>query len=170
MTVAKSDVDPVAFERWRRRRLQTASRSTVDKQLAAFGGMFRCARRRRLSHSNPMETVHALREGEAFQKRPRRALTDDEIEQLLLAAVEADRLDGEGRAAVLTIAGGTKGSGYAARDPAPRVLQAPLWMSLLETGARWGELTRTTWGDLDEERRTLTLRAENTKGRRTRRV
>ena len=43
-----------------------------------------------------------------------------------------------------------------------------MWRAMLETGARWGELTCTTWSDLDAERRTLVLRAENTKSKKQR--
>ena len=49
-----------------------------------------------------------------------------------------------------------------------RIPQAPLWRAFLETGARWSELRLTRWGDLDLGRRTLLLRAENTKARRGR--
>jgi integrase len=38
----------------------------------------------------------------------------------------------------------------------------------LETGARWSELTRAEWSDVDLEQRTLVLRAANTKTGRTR--
>lgn len=45
----------------------------------------------------------------------------------------------------------------------PRVPQEILVRVLLETGARWGELTKATWADVDTAGATLNLRAENTK-------
>jgi integrase len=51
-----------------------------------------------------------------------------------------------------------------------RVPQAPLWRAFLETGARYGELVRVTWADLDVDRRVVILRAENTKTRREREI
>jgi integrase len=44
-----------------------------------------------------------------------------------------------------------------------KVPQEILVRALLETGARWGELTLATWADLDDGAALLTLRAENTK-------
>ena len=46
--------------------------------------------------------------------------------------------------------------------------QATFWIALIETGARFGELTRTTWADLSESKATLALRAANTKSRKER--
>jgi len=51
-----------------------------------------------------------------------------------------------------------------------RIPQTPLWLLLLETGARWGELTASTWNDFDATNRTLTLRAETTKSKKTRTI
>lgn len=51
-----------------------------------------------------------------------------------------------------------------------RIPQAPLWVGFLETGARWNELRTLTWRDIDFERAVLTLRAENTKSRKTRAI
>lgn len=45
----------------------------------------------------------------------------------------------------------------------PRVPQELLVRVLIETGARWGELTLATWADVDLAGGTLVLRAENTK-------
>jgi integrase len=50
------------------------------------------------------------------------------------------------------------------------VPQTPLWRALIETGARWSELTRCNWADVDLHGRVLTLRAANTKAGKTRRV
>ena len=43
-------------------------------------------------------------------------------------------------------------------------------MTLLETGARFGETVKATWGDFSESERALMLRAHTTKSRRERRL
>ena len=88
------------------------------------------------------------------QRYRRRALSEDEIARLL-AASRADDDENDIRASF----GGLE-----------RVPQTPMWLAFLETGARWGELSRASWGDVDLERRTLVLRAENTKAKRQRTI
>lgn len=85
----------------------------------------------------------------------RRALSDAEIERLLVAAAEDDA----------ECAGSTVNG---RRERSVRVPQLPLWTALIETAARWGELTSVTWLDLDADRLALTLRAATTKAGRTR--
>ena len=108
------------------------------------------------------------RGGEANQRHPRRALSEKEIERFLAAASEDDRVEAERMAAVTTIENGTKGQPYSSRPRRTRVPQLPLFTGLIETGARWGELTRTAWGDFDGANRTLRLRSETTKSRKER--
>lgn len=48
--------------------------------------------------------------------------------------------------------------------------QAALWQTFVETGARYGELTRIAWHDIDFDRRVMVLRAENTKSGRERMI
>ncbi len=91
----------------------------------------------------------------------RRALSEEEIACFLQAARDDDLEN----AARWGTCGGGKGNH---RRSGVRVPQEPMWRVLLETGARWGELTRTRWGDLDVERRTVLLRAENTKSKKQR--
>ena len=83
------------------------------------------------------------------QRRRPRALADWELAKLLAAL---DELDAE-------------------RGPrGPRIPQAIIVRVLFETGARWGELTLATWGDLDLAGATLTFRAETTKTDRERAI
>ena len=81
------------------------------------------------------------------------------MEKLLTAAKKADGRIQARKAAIRSIQGGTKGRRFAERGRAPRVPQYPMWLALLTTGARWTELTSTTWGDLDEAVGTLRIRA-----------
>ncbi|MBK8172765.1 MAG: site-specific integrase [Sandaracinaceae bacterium] len=97
-------------------------------------------------------------------------MSEGEIERFLNASREDDS-DGDARvSAELTISKGWKGLDFARKPRTVRVPQTPLWSALIETGARWSELTNTTWNDLDVERRALTLRAETTKSGRSRMV
>jgi integrase len=100
---------------------------------------------------SPIGEMDRLPEGAKHERRKRRAMSDDEIERFLAAAVEDDRR-------------------CAAMFPTPRVPQAPLWRAFLETGARYRELTTACWADLDIERRILLLRPEATKSGRTRAI
>lgn len=110
---------------------------------------------------NPIGRFPRLPEGAGHQRCVRRALSDEEIARFLRAAEEDDRNAAELRE--------REGPGSRRkRSPGPRVPQAPLWKAFLETGARWSELTRTRWRDLDVEDRVLLLRAETTKSRRKR--
>jgi integrase len=96
--------------------------------------------------SNPLAALPRLPENEATRRYRRRALSDGEIEALLDAAREDD---------------------LRTRRAVP---QLPLFRALLETGARYGELVRVTWADVDFERASLTLRATNTKSRKERTI
>jgi integrase len=96
--------------------------------------------------TNPLAALPRLPENEATKRYRRRALSDAEIDALLAAARDDDLRTQR------------------------RISQLPLWRSLLETGARYGELVRVTWADVDFERALLTLRATNTKSRKERSI
>jgi integrase len=103
---------------------------------------------------NPVQKLPRLKENESTARYRRRALSEVEITRFLDAARDDDRTIAE--------EGSLRGL--------PRVPQTPLWRSMLETGARYGELTRVAWADLDLDRRTLLLRAEHTKAGRSREI
>ena len=154
----------------RQRKAQGVANATVNKELAALKAMLNWAVNAGLALSNPISSVSKLPEGEAYRSRSRRALSDQEVNLLLEAAAARDRALDARVLARRTIEGGTKGQGYAGRTRDRRVPQLPLWLALLDTGARWSELTSTTWGDLDETRGALILRAATTKSRRSRTI
>jgi integrase len=118
--------------------------------------------------NNPIASIQSLPTGRAYEKRPRRAKSEGEVERFVAAAFQIDQEAVARAAAVKTIENGTKGPGFAARNRLRPVPQFLLWRSLLETGARFGELTSTAWAGLSESRGTLTLRAANTKSRKER--
>lgn len=99
--------------------------------------------------SNPIAGVRCLPTGERHMKQVRRALTEAEIDALLGAAAREDR-----RLAA---------RGY-------RVPQEPFWRAMLETAARYGEVTKATWADMDIETMTFSLRAKTTKAGRKREI
>jgi integrase len=107
-----------------------------------------------LTPSNPIHGLKRLPQSRECATFRRRALTEEEIPRFL-AAAEAD--DEEFRKV------------EALRD-VRRIPQTPLWIGFLETGARWNELRQLTWRDVDFERAVLTLRAENTKSKKTRAI
>jgi len=119
-----------------------------------FKAMLRWAYEAGLTTSNPVHGLKRLpqsRDCATFRRRP---LSEEEITRFI-AAAEADDHEFERLEALRGIR---------------RIPQAPLWVAFLETGARWNELRQLTWRDLDFERSVLTLRAENTKSRKTRAI
>jgi integrase len=117
---------------------------------------------------NPLRALRVLRTGRAFQVRPRRALTEIEVERFLRAVYAADVAAADYTAAILTISSGVRGPEYAARPRRERVPQGPLLRFLIESGARWSEARQIAWADLDAERCRVTLRPATTKNRRGR--
>jgi len=128
-----------------------ASHRTANLVVTTLQAAFRWAVENEVVAHNPIAHVRKLPETADHRKCRRRAMTDDEIARFLAAAEDDD-----GRCELLW--------GY------HRVPQAPLWMALLETAARYGELTKATWADFDAKARVLVLRAENTKSRKQRAV
>ena len=124
-----------------------ASNRTANLEVGALKAFLRWAVDAGLCESNAIQRLRMLPETPRYQRRIRRALSEDEIERLLEAALDED----------LAL--------HQARVP-----QFALWLMLLETGARWGELMLATWGDLDHEARALCLRASTTKSGRPRTV
>ena len=163
------DLRPEAYEHYRQHQLRDGlARATVNSGLIALNGMLRWAVSTRRIAENPLESLRVLPTGPAYQKRPKRALTEHETEVFLGAAYAADDAAQRRTAAVRTIEGGSRGAPYAARERALRVPQGPLFRFLIETGARWGETRQVTWADLDQRRCRLTLRPATTKNRRGR--
>jgi len=165
------DLRPENYERYRQSQLREGvARATINSSLVALNGMLRWAVRTRRIAENPLESLRVLPTGRAHQKRPRRALTEDETRAFLAAAYAADEAGSRRAAAVLTIGKGTRGPSYAEQERKPRVPQGPLFRFLVETGARWGEARQITWADVDLERHRLILRPATTKNRRGRQL
>ena len=165
------DLQPQPFLQYRHRRLgEGISNTTANMELTVAGTMLRWAIAHGFIAFNPLQGVRKLPAGKAYEKRPRRALSEDEIARFLEASIEIDRASAEHAAALRTIQGGSKGKCYAGTERALRVPQTPLWLTLLETGGRFGETVQTTWGDFSEAGRSLTFRAGTTKNKRARRL
>lgn len=119
-----------------------------------FKAMLRWAYDAGLTASNPVHGLKRLPQSRDCATFRRRALTEEEIPRFI-AAAEADDHEFAQLEALRKVR---------------RIPQAPLWVGFLETGARWNELRQLAWRDIDFERSVLTLRAENTKSRRTRAI
>ena len=160
--VLVSDLRPLEVIRFRnQRREEGASNRTANLVVDSLRSMLTWALECGLIDGSPLGRIRRLPDGAGHQRCVRRALTDDEITRFLDAA-RADDLE---TARLWRTKGGGEGN---KRRSSVRVPQAPMWRAFLETGARWSELTRSTWADMDLSRRTLVLRAENTKARRRR--
>ena len=162
-----SDLRPGDVLAFRRQRVADgASNRTANLDVSALKAMLNWAVDAGILGANPLAKIKPLPQGKKHQRFRRRAMTETEVEDFLQAAAEDDAEQAAHVAAEHTIDGGSKGKGYAARQRATRVPQFPLWLALIETGARWGALTQVLWQDLDEEATTLRLRAETSKGER----
>ncbi|MBK7877792.1 MAG: site-specific integrase [Planctomycetes bacterium] len=149
------ELKPLMLIEYRARRLAAGvSVRTANLDLDRLRACLAWCVKLELVATNPVAKLPRLKENEATARCRRRALSEPEIEAFLVAAREDDRrIEEDG-----TLRG------------RPRVRQYPLWRSLLETGARYGELTRVAWSDVDLDRGVLLLRAEHTKAGRSRKV
>ncbi|MCK6447904.1 MAG: tyrosine-type recombinase/integrase [Planctomycetes bacterium] len=158
------DLTPLAMTKLRSKRLaEGVSNRTANLDLDVVRAMLTWAVSIDLLEANPLRKLKRLPESEATQRVRRRALSEAEIARFLAAAEADDEHQANRLAAEATIAARTQGAAYALVARPVRVPQAPLWRGFLATGARFGELTRVTWADLDIERAVLRLRAETTK-------
>ncbi len=163
------DLRPQALLQYRRMRLgQHCANRTCNMEVRVVGTMLNWAVRIGILAHNPLAGIRSLPAGRAYEKRPRRAMSEDEVGRFVAAAMRVDQEALSRASAAKTIESGARGPGYAARIRLRPIPQAPLWIGLVETGARFGELTSTRWGDLSESKAALTLRAPTTKSRRER--
>jgi integrase len=146
---------------------KTGPRS-VNHEVANLKTMLTWAVSAGLIAANPIAELKLLPVREDQLRRNRRALADEEIERFLVAARDDDQVQQNRCDALRTITCGTKGFTWEARDRRTRVPQYVLWLSFIESGARYGELTRVRWADLDTTNATLTFRGATTKNAKTR--
>lgn len=118
---------------------------TINTETATLHAALNLAVRLGQLPTNPISGMRALPVTEEYRRRLPRAFTEQEITGLFHAAEAIDKVS----------AG---------------IPRTPLMRTLLSTGARWGELSATTWGDLDCEELKITFRAETTKSKKTRRL
>jgi integrase len=167
--VAVRDLRLDALLAFRQRRVkQGAANRTVNLEVGAFKSMVKWATDVGLIPRNPIANLKPLPSGKAYEKCPRRALSREEIDALLAAAVRIDERLRARHAAERSISVWGRGAAHRDRPRKPYVPQAPLWRAFLWTGGRWTELTSTVWADFSEGERTLRLRVQTTKGKRQR--
>lgn len=162
LSLAAGNLQPIMVIRFRNQQLEKGiSNRTANLIVDSLGAMFGWAVGCGLIATNPLRNLRRLPDGAGHQRYRRRALTDDEIQRFLDAAKGED----DAKASTWANHGGGAGNH---RRRAVRIPQLPMWLAFLETGARWSELTRVRWGDVDFDRRTLVLRAETTKSKKRR--
>lgn len=128
-----------------------ASHRTANLVVTTVQAMIRWAIQNELVAHDPVAHVKGLPNTREHHAYRRRALSDAEIERFITTSRAEDQ-------ELAVVAGDV------------RVPQTPMWLFLLETGARWGELRTLRWGDVDMGRRVLVLRAENTKSKKQRAI
>lgn len=141
---------------------------TVNHEVLHMKTMLSWAVSAGLIAANPIAKLKLLPVREENLRRSRRALSDQEIERFLTAAKDDDQVQDARCAALRTITTGSKGFLWEARDRRTRVPQFPLWLSFIESGGRYFELTHVRWADLDAVHATLTFRGATTKNAKTR--
>jgi integrase len=156
---------------YRTKRLAAGSSNrTCNADTGALRACLNWARSSGYIALNPIEHLRPLTETEDTQVKRRRALSDEEIGNLLQAAIDADRERASRFAAERTIASGALGRAYAKKERMVPMPQTPFWKTLVVSGLRYGEAATLRWSDLDEAEGVVTVRAEVAKSRRTRLV
>lgn len=164
-----SELRPLDVMRMRTKMLgEGLSLRTTNLHVDTLRAMLNWAIEADLIAESPLRKLKRLPEREATVRCRRRAMNDEEIDRFLAASEADDRANDQRLAGVKTIDSASKGALWALRRRGLRVPQAPLWRAFVETGARYGELTRTTWADVDLEQQTLVLRADRTKSGKSR--
>lgn len=158
-------VDRIHIFRQKRIRRGRANRS-VNLECGILKAMLNWAVACGLIGRNPVAGIKPLPAGKAHEKRPRRALSREEIDRLLAAAEVIDAKLRARHAAEKSIQVWGRGAAHRDRRRRPYVTQAPLWRTLVWTGARWGELTAARWADFQDG--CIRLRAETTKSKKQR--
>jgi integrase len=149
---------------------QGKANRTINVELGTLRAMLNWGVEVGLIGRNPIANLKPLPSGKAYERRPRRALSRDEMQQLLEAAESIDEHLRAYHGAEKSLADGSRGRAFKEKRRRPHVPQGPLWKAFLYTGARWSELTSTRWADFDERERTLTLRPETTKSKKARTI
>ncbi len=153
------DLTPLVAIQYRNQRLASGlAPRTANLEVDVVRSMLRWAVMAQVIAANPLQVIPRLRQGKGYERLRRRALSEDEVARLL-AAAEAEDAELAQWWHV-----------YRAVKSPVRVPQEPLIRTMLLTGARYGEVRRVTWGDLDLQRRVLRLRSEVTKSRAERHV
>ena len=155
-------LDLVEAQRWMGEMADAGrlSARSINKRFQSLRQLGRWLVRARRHTHNPFEGLTPRNEA-IDRKRVRRALTDDEVGRLLNSArtrpieearriASVERLSPK-REAKLRRVGETR---------------AYIYEFALATGLRKGELRGLTWADVDEERRTLTVRASIAKNKK----
>jgi integrase len=146
------------------------SHSTVNAEARAMRTCLRwCVSAGRIP-VNPLANLRPLPETEDTKVKCRRALSDEEIGKLLVAAEQDDAERATRFAAEKTIASGVLGKRYACKSRMVPIPQTPFWKVLVATGLRYGEAASLRWCDVDDEAGVITVRAAVAKSRKTRQV
>jgi len=146
------------------------SPTTANHKIGTLQGMLNWAVKAGLIAENPIRNLRPLPQPESTRVHRRRAMSEEEITKFLAAAREDDRACLEQLEANTTRPGEARTFQGDVRRRGLRVPQAPFWRAFLESGCRFGELTRARWADIDLDRRVLYLRAETTKTKRSRQI
>lgn len=168
---AVRDIHPQAFLAYRRERLREGvSNRTANLELTIVKALLNWAVSARYIAINPLQGLKPLPAGRGYERAPRRVLCDEEIERFLAASQAVDLSSRRRALAARSIESGKRTPTFLQVQRVPTIPQTPLWLTLLETGARFGEAIAATWGDFSEARGILTLRASTTKSRKERRI
>ncbi|MDQ4120941.1 MAG: tyrosine-type recombinase/integrase [Acidobacteriota bacterium] len=143
---------------YRSKRLKTNTRygkprtlASMNRELAVLRRMFNIALREGWILKNPFNCGEPLISTAGERKRER-ILTLDEERRLLEACGERNVTYTRNGKTITAIDKGDN-----------RKHLKPFLIALLDTGARKGEILKLVWGDVDLERRIITIKAANTK-------
>lgn len=158
----KLSESPMLTEAGKEEGARAPTSRTVNHHLTAIKALFAWAVRSRLLPFNPAKDVAPLKL--TVRRRVRRALSPAECTALLQAALRGPIERARERVAKVTEGRGNVTAKAEARYKLEGERNALAYLIFLTTGIRFNELRQLTWGDVDLDAETLTIRGETAKG------
>jgi integrase len=161
-----SDIDLATVQIWLRRRMASVAPGTANYDIKLTRRFIKWCVHRRLLLSDPLYGIQLVKHRVT---RPARALTEQEIADLLAAADRLDIRALEHSQGIATISAGTKGAKWKPKGGRVPFPQALILRFLLKVGSRYGESRLLAWGAVNRDRGVIRFREATTKTDRERR-
>lgn len=168
-TMALTEIDGKLIDKWRAARVKSGTKpATVNRNIAALSSLFTRALEWKLIQIHPLSSIKKMKEtGNPIV----RFLSDDEEKRLRAALDNRENRDREGRASANEWREKRKYNLLPALPDNQFIDHLkPAILVSLNTGVRQGELLSLLWSDIDLKKSLMTVRAETSKGAKTRHI